>query len=130
MPRRRFPTEFGRELLLGAAALGLVIGVSWVDEQVVCANLDEHADKVTERDAALDEFVRERCKELSCDEIELVSRKGCLAKLRVQARRIDEYGDDLGTFVTVEGLSYSPMLGHWRVRERLDEKQLLGLPNQ
>lgn len=119
-----------RILLLGVAAVGLVIGVSWVDQQWVCSHIEQHPSDLAERDEALDEFVRGRCDELGCEEIELVSRQDCLAKLRVQAKRVDEYGDDLGTFVTVEGLSYSPALGRWRVRERLDEKQLLGLPNQ
>jgi hypothetical protein len=47
----------------------------------------------------------------------------------VRARRVDEYGEALGTFESVEGLAYSPVLGRWRIRERLDDKQLLGLPN-
>lgn len=130
-PRRRLLSDFigGRELLLGAAALGLVIGVSWVDEQYACAHLEQHPGDIAERDAALEAFVREHCDELGCDEIELVSRKDCLAKLRVQARRVDEYGEQLGTFESVEGLAYSPVLGRWRIRERLDDKQLLGLPN-
>jgi hypothetical protein len=112
----------GGELLLGAAAIGLVIGVSWVDEQYACAH-------IVERDAALDTFVQEHCDELDCERIEVVSTKDCLAKIRVQAVRVDEYGENLGTFVTVEGLAYSPVFGRWRVRERLDDKQLLGLPN-
>jgi hypothetical protein len=115
--------------LLGAAAIGLVIGVSWVDEQYACAHLEQHSGDIVERDAALDTFVRDHCDELDCEQIELVSRKDCLAKIRVQAVRIDEYGENLGTFETIEGLAYSPVLGRWRVRERLDDKQLLGLPN-
>jgi hypothetical protein len=130
-PRRRLLADFigGRELLMGAAAIGLVIGVSWVDEQWACAHIEEHPGDVAERDAALDAFVAEHCGELGCEEIELVSRKDCLAKIRVQARRVDEYGENLGTFESVEGLAYSPVLGRWRIRERLDDKQLLGLPN-
>jgi hypothetical protein len=116
-------------LLLGAAALGVIVGIVWVDQQWVCAHIEQHPADIAERDEALDEFVRDRCEELDCEEIELVSRQDCLAKLRVQAKRVDEYGDDLGTFVTDEGLSYSPALRRWRVRERLDDKQLLGLPN-
>jgi hypothetical protein len=119
-----------RILLLGAAAVGLVIGIAWVDQQWVCSHIEGHPTDLAERDEALEQFVRERCDELDCEEIELVSRKDCLAKLRVQAKRIDAYGEDLGTFRTVEGLSYSPALGRWRVREVLDDKQLLGLPNQ
>jgi hypothetical protein len=119
----------GRELLLGAAAIGLMIGVSWVDEQYACAHIERHPGDVVERDAALDAFVREHCDELECERIEVVSRKDCLAKIRVQAVRVDEYGENLGTFLTVEGLAYSPVFGRWRVREQLDDKQLLGLPN-
>lgn len=116
-------------ILLAAAALGLVIGIAWVDQRWVCAHIEQHGADVAERDAALAEFLRDRCDELGCEHIELLSQSGCLAKLRVQAKRVDEYGEDLGTFLTVEGLSYSPALGRWRVRERLDDKQLLGLPN-
>jgi hypothetical protein len=116
-----------RELLLGAAAIGLMIGVTWADDQYTCAHLEQSGD-IAERDETLDAFVRARCDELGCEQIELVSRKDCLAKIRVQARRVDEYGEDLGTFLTDEGLTYSPVLGRWRVRERLDDKQLLGLP--
>lgn len=115
-------------MLLGAAAIGLTIGVSWVDEQWACAHIEAHPEDVVERDAALDAFVREHCDELGCEAIELISSKDCLAKIRVQARRVDAYGEDLGTFLTVEGLAYSPVLGRWRIRERLDDKQLLGLP--
>jgi hypothetical protein len=118
----------GGELLLGAAAIGLVIGVSWVDEQYACAHIEQHSGDIVERDAALDTFVQEHCDELDCERIEVVSTKDCLAKIRVQAVRVDEYGENLGTFVTVEGLAYSPVFGRWRVRERLDDKQLLGLP--
>jgi hypothetical protein len=122
-----------RELLLGAAAVGLVFGVSWADDRFVCERIEQHEDQLAERNATLEAFAAERCRELGgesadCERVEVVSRNGCLAKLRVQARRIDDYGDDLGTFITIEGLSYSPLLTRWRVRETLDDTQILGLP--
>jgi hypothetical protein len=129
-PRRRRVAGFlgVREVLLVGAAIGLMLGVSWVDERYACAHIDEHPGDVAERDAALDAFGHERCAELDCASVEVVSRKGCLAKIRVEAPRVDAYGDELGTFVTVEGLDYSPMFGRWSVREVLDDKQILGLP--
>jgi hypothetical protein len=117
-----------RELMLGAAAIGLVIGISWADEQWVCAHIDEHEHEVALLRESLDGFVEERCAALGCEELELVSQRGCLAKIRTRAVRVDKYGDEIGTFVSVEGLRYSPMLGRWRVDELLDDKQVLGLP--
>ncbi|PRQ05783.1 hypothetical protein ENSA5_01030 [Enhygromyxa salina] len=117
-----------RELMLGAAALGLMLGVTWVDERYTCEQLEDHAGELASRDAALDEFVDARCGELGCEQIEVVSGKGCLAKIRVRAPRVDDYGDEIGTFVTTEGLAYSPLFGRWRVRETLDDKQILGMP--
>lgn len=139
LPRRRRLAKAlssfvgARELLLGAAAVGLVVGVSWADESFVCERLEQHEDQVAERNVTLDAFAAERCLEAGgelhgCERVEVVSRNGCLAKLRVQARRVDEYGDELGTFITIEGLSYSPLLQRWRVRETLDDTQILGLP--
>ncbi|PRQ07141.1 hypothetical protein ENSA7_31560 [Enhygromyxa salina] len=122
-----------RELLIGAAAVGLVVAVSWADERYECERIEQDPAKLATRNAALDEFAVERCEaaggELDgCEHVEVVSRNGCLAKLRVQARRVDDYGDEQGTFITVEGLSYSPLLQRWRVREVLDDTQILGLP--
>lgn len=117
-----------RELLLAAAALGLVLGVSWVDDQYACAHIDDHGGELERRDQALDSFLAAHCDELACEQLELVAVNGCLAKIRTRARRVDAYGDTLGTFVTVEGLAYSPLLGRWRVRELIDDKQVLGLP--
>lgn len=122
-----------RELLLGGAAIGLVLGVCWADDRYVCERIEQDLDALVERDASLETFVAERCQELAgeadgCDHIEVVSRDRCRSKLRVQARRVDTYGEELGTFITLEGLSYSPLLKRWRVRETIDETQILGLP--
>lgn len=117
-----------RELLLGAAALGLVVGLGWASEGRVCEQLgDELAD---ERDAALLEYFDARCSsdEGECESIELVSSTGCRAKVRVVERRFDDHGDEIGVFRTDEGLEFSPVLERWRKRDVLDEKQLLGLP--
>jgi hypothetical protein len=122
-----------RELLLGAAGIGLVIGVGWADDRFECERLDQDAAKLQTRNETLDAFAAARCREVGlelvdCEHVEVVSRDGCLAKLRIQAPRIDEYGDEIGTFITIEGLSYSPLLERWRVREALDDTQILGLP--
>ena len=129
-PRKRRLRDLigGRELLLGALAVGMVLGVSWIDDRYTCEHIDEHEAAAIARDANLSEFSEARCDELGCAKLELVSTQGCLAKIRFEAERSDEYGEVLGTFVTVEGLSYSPLLERWRVREILDDKQVLGLP--
>jgi hypothetical protein len=128
-PRRRRARFFGlRELLLAGAALGMMVGVTWVDERYACAHIEEHPGDLVERDEALESYLEARCELIDCDQAELVSTRGCLAKIRVQAPRVDEYGDELGTFVSVEGLRYSPVFGRWWVRETLEDKQLLGLP--
>ncbi|KIG12207.1 hypothetical protein DB30_01811 [Enhygromyxa salina] len=136
--RRRWVTWVGgfvgvRELLICAAAIGLVVGVSWADEQFECERIEQDQDQLAQRNAALDAFAAERClaaggESDGCEHVEVVSRNGCLAKLRVQARRVDDYGDEIGTFITIEGLTYSPLFERWRVREVLDDKQILGLP--
>jgi hypothetical protein len=116
----------GRELLLGAAALGLVVGLGWASEGKVCEQLaDELAD---EREAALRDYFERRCEPGQCESIELVSTTGCRAKVRVVERRFDDYGDEIGLFRSDEGLEFSPVLERWRKGEVLDEKQLLGLP--
>ena len=116
----------GRELLLGAAALGLVVGLGWVSEGSVCEQL---GDTLThEREAALHDYFEDRCDAGQCESIELVATTGCRAKVRVVERRFDGYGDEIGLFRSDEGLEFSPVLERWRKREVLDEKQLLGLP--
>jgi hypothetical protein len=116
----------GRELLLGAAALGLVVGLGWASEGSVCEQLGDSL--AGERAAALDGYFEDRCEAGHCESIELVSSTGCRAKVRVVERRFDAYGDEIGLFRVDEGLEFSPVLERWRKRELLDEKQLLGLP--
>lgn len=140
LPPRRFGARLrrwfqtggfgGRELLLIGAALGLLLGVSWVDERYTCTALasEDAPAELERRDAALDAYLDARCSDTDCARVELVSTRGCLAKIRVEGTRVDEYGDNLGLFREVEGLSYSPVLGRWRHRETLESKQLLGVP--
>lgn len=116
----------GRELLLGAAALGLVVGLGWVSEGSVCEQLGDEL--APSREAALQDYFEDRCDAGQCESIELVSTTGCRAKVRVVERRFDDYGDEIGLFRTDVGLEFSPVLERWREREVLDEKQLLGLP--
>ena len=126
---RRFRDLIGaRELLLGALAVGMMVGVSWVDDRYTCERLDEREAEASMRDTNLAAFAQARCEQLGCTSMEVISTKGCLGKVRYTADRVDDYGEALGTFVTVEGLAYSPMLERWRVHEILDDKQLLGLP--
>ena len=128
-PKRRLRDFIGgRELLLGALAIGMMLGVSWVDDRYTCERLDEREAEASIRDTNLAAFAQARCAELDCTSMEVVSTKGCLGKLRFTADRVDDYGEALGTFVTVEGLAYSPTLERRRVREVLDDKQILGLP--
>ena len=47
------PNGLRPEWLLVAAAIGLVIGVSWIDEQYACAHIEQHSGDIVERDAAL-----------------------------------------------------------------------------
>ena len=115
-----------RELLLGAAALGLVVGLGWVSEASVCEQLSDEL--AGSREAALQDYFEGRCDAGQCESIELVSTTGCRAKVRVVERRFDDYGDEIGLFRTDVGLEFSAVLERWREREVLDEKQLLGLP--
>lgn len=129
MPAR---SRFGsaREWLVAAGALGLVLGLSWASDRYTCTGFDDDASaaEIARRDAALERFTAERCASLDCEAVDVVAPRGCAAKLQVQAERHDRYGEAVGTFVTTEGLRYSPLLRRWRVSERLDDKQLLGLP--
>jgi len=115
-----------RELLLGAAALGLVVGLGWASEGRVCEQLGDNL--ASEREAALLEYFDDRCSSDHCQSIELVSSSGCRAKVRVIERRVDRHGDEIGVFRSDEGLEFSPVLDRWRKREIVDQKQLLGLP--
>lgn len=118
-----------REWLLAAAAVGLVVGLSWADDAYTCSifEVDAAAAAREDRDHALEQFADARCAELDCETVELVAPRGCAAKLRIQAKRHDRYGERIGTFITTEGLRYSPLLERWRVSEVLDDKQILGL---
>jgi hypothetical protein len=116
----------GRELLLGAAALGLVAGLGWASEGTICEQLGDGL--ASQRGAALERYVDARCEAGQCESIELVSTTGCRAKVRVIERRVDDYGDEIGVFRVDEGLEFSPVLERWRMREELDVKQVLGLP--
>ena len=126
-PRRpRLP--HAREWLLAAAGLGLVVGLCWGADRYTCAGLGTDTGEIEIRDTALTNFSAARCDTLECERAEVVAHGDCVAKLELQAIRHDRYGQEIGTFVTTEGLSYSPLLRRWRVRETLSDKQLLGLP--
>ena len=129
-PRRpkRLDWLGGRELLLGAAALGLIVGLGWASEGRVCEALGD--DLASSRAAAMQRYVEARCEASErCESIELVASLGCRAKVRVVERRFDEYGDEIGLFRVDEGLEFSPVLERWRLREELEVKQLLGFPD-
>ncbi|MFO7567764.1 MAG: hypothetical protein R6X02_34295 [Enhygromyxa sp.] len=113
-----------RELLVAAAAMGLVVGLGVMSEGPVCEQLGDAL--AHERDAALLEYFDERCFAGHCESIELVSSAGCRARVRVLERRFDAYGGEIGLFRRDEGLEFSPVLDRWREREVLDDKQLLG----
>lgn len=116
----------GRELLLGAATLGLVAGLGWASEGAFCEQLGDGL--AEQREAAIARYVDDRCEPGHCESIEVVSTLGCRAKVRVVERRFDAYGDEIGLFRVDEGLEFSPLLERWRKREELEVKQLLGLP--
>ena len=80
------------------------------------------------RDAALEAFAQTRCDVLDCEQVELVAHGDCVAKIELRAPRVDRYGETVGTFVTSEGLRYSPALRRWRTRHVLSDRQVLGLP--
>jgi len=117
-----------RELLVGGAALGLVVGLGWVCEARVCEAFLGGPASVAARDAALVDYAAVRCEAGRCESLELVSHMGCRAKVRVLELRFDAYGDKIGLFRADEGLEFSPMLDRWRLRETLEVKQILGLP--
>lgn len=127
MPRRRIDLGI-LELVLAGATVAGVCALVWADSDVGCDALESDADALEDRDEALSGFLDQRCAEGRCDQIEVVSTRACLAKVRYRERRVDEYGDTLGTFVVVEGLVFSPLLERWRHRETLEDKQVLGLP--
>lgn len=127
-PAPRSPRLPGRELLAGAAALGLMIGLGWACEDRVCELLANDPAALGEREAALDRYLEGRCEGPECESIEQVSQTGCRAKVRVIERRADAYGAAIGTFRVDEGLQFSPIRNRWELRETVDVKQLLGLP--
>ena len=119
-----------RDWLLAAAALGLVLGLSWADDRYTCERFDSHAStaELDARAEALEQLADARCEDLACTTVRALPATDCVTKLELVAERRDRYGEVVGTFVATEGLRYSPLLGRWRVVERLDERQILGLP--
>ena len=79
-----------------------------------------------ERDADLNAYLEARCHDGRCLQFELLGRRGCRAKLRLRELRVDDYGQPIGTFETVEGLGYRPLLDRWSVQRTFADKQLLG----
>ena len=126
--RSRRRVRFVREWLLVAGALGLVAGLSFAGDRYACAHMDDFVGEVEVRDAALESFADARCATLDCEQVEIVARGDCVAKIELRAERADHYGEVVGTYVTTEGLRYSPALRRWRTRHLLADRQILGLP--
>jgi hypothetical protein len=131
-PRRlRFWGRWGvRESLVGVAAFGLVIGLGVAGEVRVCEGLEQGGVAFEQRDAALASYMQARCEAEQCESIELVAHASCRAKVRVVERRLDDYGDVIGTFRVDEGLVFRPMVDRWGLRAVLDDKQMLGLSSR
>jgi hypothetical protein len=125
VPRRRALLD----LVLAAGVLGLVAGLIWVDRELGCEAIADDPGALERRDASLASYLEDRCEQSGgCEQVEVVSTRACKAKVRVRAVRVDEYGEVLGTFETVDGLGYEPLLDRWRVLETLEDRQVLGLP--
>ena len=126
--RRSRCTIMGREGWVALGALGLVLGLSWASEHHTCAQLTDDPGEIEVRDVALASFAQERCDTLACEHVEIRGQGDCVAKIELRAERADHYGEVVGTYVTTEGLRYSPALRRWRTRHILADRQILGLP--